>query len=204
MDDRPGKSNLVVCATASSHIALLPAHLRLIKSSLPVDIQVVMTSSAACMLPPRTLEICGIKVWTDKDEVLDDGRPVHVALVRWLDVALLLPATANSIGKIANGLCDGLARLTFIGAHGAVRAIAPAMNECLWSASSVQRNVRALCQEGIDLISPNGVQPFADGNVGMGLSPTPKRVLDYLSGVVGARSADGACGQVSGASPTAR
>lgn len=180
VDGTQRPANLVICATGSSHVALLPAHLRVIQSTLPVNIRVVMTPAATSILSRSTLESIGFNVWTDDDRIFDDGRPTHVALTRWADILLVLPASANSIGKMAHGICDGLSGLLFMGAHTAERAVAPAMNECLWTSPGLQRNLDSLRRDGVGVIAPQAGQPFTTGDVGVGLSPTPRRIVDYL------------------------
>lgn len=83
----------------------------------------------------------------------DDKKPEHIALCDWADVFLIAPASANTIGKIANGMCDNL--LTSLAcAFQKQLFIAPAMNTGMYNNKAVQKNIETLKANGVKIIAP--------------------------------------------------
>lgn len=118
------------------------------------DVRVVLTRAASQFITPLTLEtISGHPVSVE----MFDGRPhagiEHTALSALADVVLIAPATANFLGKVANGIADDLLT-TLIMAATCPMVIAPAMNERMWRNSLVQRNVRRLRAAGYSFVDP--------------------------------------------------
>lgn len=95
------------------------------------------------------------EVLTSRDAMSDIWKPTHIDLASWADVALLAPATASTIGKLACGNASGLLAETFLALPSDVpRYIAPAMNGHMLNQPSVQRNLNQLEEDGFIIISP--------------------------------------------------
>jgi len=127
-------------------------------------VKVIMTPSAKDFITPLTLSVLS------KDDVLvdsfdpDSGRWTnHVELGMWADLMIIAPATANTIGKMAGGICDNLLLMTFLSARCPV-FIAPAMDLDMWKHDSTLSNLEILKKRNVHLIAP------ADGELASGLS----------------------------------
>ena len=115
-------------------------------------IQVVMSHHAQSFITPLTLQaVSGNPVRT---ELMDEGAEAamgHIELARWADLIVVAPATANFMARLAGGFADDLLATLCLAARGPV-ALAPAMNEVMWSAAATQRNARrlfAIAQGGV-------------------------------------------------------
>ncbi|SDP98977.1 phosphopantothenoylcysteine decarboxylase / phosphopantothenate--cysteine ligase [Lentzea jiangxiensis] len=94
------------------------------------------------------------EVYTNRDEIMKVWRPGHIELADWAEVAVVVPATAAVIGKLANGIAEGLLCETFLAFRPEVRkVIAPAMNGHMLHQPSVQRNIDSLKEDGYVVIS---------------------------------------------------
>ena len=173
--------NLLIVATGSIHVALLPVYLQLIQQRVRVALRVVMTADAARFLPPRTVaDFANVEVYSELHDRLPEGHAVHVGLPLWADRILVLPGTANSIAKAANGVTDDAASLCVQG-FGGPRHVAPAMSQTLWNSPATKRNVATLTDDGWLIITPRACEAMGTGHPGEGLSPTPRRVIEHLT-----------------------
>jgi len=128
------------------------------------EVKVIMTPAAKDFITPLTMSVLS------KDDVLSDtfedksGRWTnHVELGLWADLIIVAPATANTVGKMATGICDNLLLMTYLSARCPV-FIAPAMDLDMWKHASTQENIKLLQGRGIHLLAP------ADGELASGLS----------------------------------
>lgn len=95
------------------------------------------------------------EVYTTKDSLSDIWHPTHIELADWADSALVAPATATTIGKLACGIAEGLLAESFLALPPEVpRFIAPAMNGNMLNQPSVQRNLSRLSEDGFTIIAP--------------------------------------------------
>ena len=130
------------------------------------DVCVVMTESARKLVSEclfRTLS--KNPVLTDLFES-PDWRPGHVALAERADLMVVAPATANFIGKLANGIADDVLSTSAIAFHKKV-LLAPAMNTHMWRHPAVQKNCETLRSWNIDFVGPASGH-LACGDVGEG------------------------------------
>lgn len=121
------------------------------------DVKVMMTDAATRFVTPITFEaLSGNHVYTSLWETGEFPHTAHIELARWADRVLIAPATANLIGKLANGLCDDLVSTVLTAVpRDTPRHVAPAMNADMWANPIVQRNVKTLRDElGYQLIGP--------------------------------------------------
>lgn len=129
--------------------------------------RVVMTRAATEFITPLTMQaLSGNPVHLDLLDTEAEAAMGHIELARWADMVLVAPATADFMARLANGQADDLLS-TLCLATSAQLALAPAMNQAMWSNSSTQANLKQLQQRGIELIGPDeGSQ--ACGDVGPG------------------------------------
>lgn len=99
----------------------------------------------------------------------------HVALGQWADLFIVAPCSANTLGKMANGLCDNMLLATYLSAKCPV-AVAPAMDLDMWIHPSVQKNVQTLIQNGNHIIQPEDGE-LASGLVGKGRMADPENIV---------------------------
>ncbi|MFN3876478.1 MAG: bifunctional phosphopantothenoylcysteine decarboxylase/phosphopantothenate--cysteine ligase CoaBC, partial [Flavobacteriales bacterium] len=139
--------------------------------------QVVMTPSAHAFATPLTrATLCKRPVLTEL--FARDGSGAwndHVHLARWADALLIAPATANTLGKLAHGLCDNLLLACCLSAACPVFA-APAMDLEMWRDPATQANMQALRARGIRLIGPECGE-LASGLVGEGRMSEPEAIV---------------------------
>ena len=110
------------------------------------EVKVVMTPAAAGFITPLTLSTLS------KNEVLTElshnsSWANHVMLGRWADVMLIAPLSCNTLGKMANGICDNLLMAVYLSATCPVMA-APAMDEDMWHHPSTQTNLKRIKESG--------------------------------------------------------
>jgi phosphopantothenoylcysteine decarboxylase len=116
-------------------------------------VSVLMTPSAKQFVGPATFAaLTGTPVVED---LFDPAFPLgaHIELSRTCELFVIAPATANLLGKTANGLADDLISTTYLAFNGRV-FMAPAMNGEMWAKASVQRNVKFLESDGVEMIGP--------------------------------------------------
>ncbi len=103
----------------------------------------------------------------------------HIELADWTDIAVVVPATANFIAKIANGIADDAASTTFL-ATAAPKYVIPAMNSHMWSNPAFQRNLQQLKQDGIFVMDPDTGR-LAEGYNGKGRMPEPAAIMNWVN-----------------------
>ncbi|SCC95287.1 fused 4'-phosphopantothenoylcysteine decarboxylase; phosphopantothenoylcysteine synthetase, FMN-binding [Thiomonas sp. X19] len=141
------------------------------------QVQVVMTTAATHFVGPATFQaLSGRLVATDQWQPLAASGMDHIDLVRAADALVVAPASADCLGKAANGLGDDLLS-TLVLARGAVPTVfAPAMNREMWANAAVQRNVQRLREDGVRIAGPaSGEQ--ACGEVGEGRMIEPEHIV---------------------------
>lgn len=144
-----------------------------------VEVKVVMTSSAKEFITPLTLSTLSKNpVLTEfiKDETGQWNN--HVELGLWADVILIAPASANSIAKMANGICDNLLSAVYLSARCPV-FLAPAMDLDMLSHASTQTNLRKITSFGNHLIDPTYGE-LASGLIGTGRMAEPEEIIIHL------------------------
>ena len=122
----------------------------------------VMTRSACEFITPLSLAaLTGEKAYTDLFSLTDEAEMGHIRLAREADLVLVVPATANLMARVANGIADDLAS-TILLATTAPVMMAPAMNPVMWGHVATQTNHATLIRRGVEMIGPD------DGNMACG------------------------------------
>jgi phosphopantothenoylcysteine decarboxylase/phosphopantothenate--cysteine ligase len=107
----------------------------------------------------------------------------HLELVARADAFIVAPASANTVAKLATGICDSMLTTSFL-ACTAPRIVAPAMNDRMWDAAATQANVATLRERGITVIEPDTGPLASRGEYGAGRLPEPERLMAELEAVL--------------------
>lgn len=108
----------------------------------------------------------------------NDGHIAHIELADWTDLAVVAPASADVIAKLANGIADDAVTSTLLATH-APTVIVPAMNSHMWEKSATQRNLRLLKEDGYLVMDPADGQ-LAEGYSGKGRFPEPAVIKKFI------------------------
>lgn len=150
---------------------------------LGFSVHVLMTKNATQFVSPLTFEtISSNRVIINTFDRDFEWNVKHVALARKADVAAIVPATANLIGKMANGIADDMLTTTLLALRCPV-IVAPAMNTSMYENPSVTRNLEKLKQDGIIIIEPDSGM-LACGDVGKGRLADPSVILDKIVSMI--------------------
>ncbi|TSB46286.1 Mersacidin decarboxylase [Alkalicoccobacillus porphyridii] len=116
------------------------------------NVKVIITEQADKLFPASSLSLFCNDIFQDNHETIHPSEVSHVGLARWSDLFIVLPATANKIGQVANGLGMDLLSSTILASKSPV-LFCPNMNEAMWNNFYVKRNL-ALLEEGGHIIIP--------------------------------------------------
>ncbi|MCR2042567.1 bifunctional phosphopantothenoylcysteine decarboxylase/phosphopantothenate--cysteine ligase CoaBC [Anaerosalibacter massiliensis] len=151
---------------------------------LDANIQVIMTEAATEFVSPLTFQTLSQNfVYVDMFEEPKTWEVEHISLAEKADLILVAPATANTIGKIANGIADDMLS-TVIMATEAKVIFAPAMNSHMYSNPIVEENMNKLSNLGYEFIEP-GSGLLACGTYGAGRMAEPLNIIEYVKGYFG-------------------
>ena len=140
------------------------------------DVVAVMTESATRFVGPITFEaITRRRVITDQFEPGANSDIEHIALASTIDLLLIAPATANIIGKMANGIADDFLSTLYTATRAQV-LVAPAMNTQMFAHEAVRRNLDTLTRQGVRFVEP-GEGYLACGWVGKGRLAEPDEIV---------------------------
>ena len=154
---------------------------RLVQSDARVT--VAMTPSAEKFVGATTFEaLTGRPVYRGLFEPQEHFQGEHIGLAQRADVYVIAPATANCIGKLANGLADDLVSTLALTVTAPV-AIAPAMNTEMWNKPAFQRNLARVREDGIHIIQP-GSGWLSCGQVGTGRMAEPAEIYDAIESLL--------------------
>ncbi|BAB06229.1 bifunctional phosphopantothenoylcysteine decarboxylase/phosphopantothenate--cysteine ligase CoaBC [Halalkalibacterium halodurans] len=143
------------------------------------EVKVVMTEGAKKFVTPLTFQaLTRHPVYDDTFSEPDPSEIAHIQLADWADVIIIAPATANLIGKLANGVADDMLS-TMLLATKAPIYLAPAMNVNMYEHPAVQRNMQQLAKDGYRLLEP-GAGYLACGWIGKGRMPEPEDLLKTI------------------------
>jgi len=173
------KKNIIlgVCGSIAAYkSAILVRYL--IKAG--ANVKVILTADASNFITPLTLATLSKNpVYTQYFEAETGVWSNHVELGLWADYMIIAPASANTIGKMANGLCDNLLTAVYLSAKCPV-FFAPAMDLDMWKHESTQENIDRLKSFGNTLIAPNSGE-LASGLFGEGRMAEPDEIVAFLT-----------------------
>jgi phosphopantothenoylcysteine decarboxylase / phosphopantothenate---cysteine ligase len=140
------------------------------------EVKVILTDSAQKFITPLTFQtLTRQEVYTDTFEEKEPAVVSHIDLADWADLVLIAPATANVIGKLANGIADDMLTTTLLAVTSDI-LIAPAMNVNMFNHPAVKKNMETLASFGWRFIEPNeGL--LACGYVGKGRLAEPEELV---------------------------
>ncbi|MFD1204096.1 MULTISPECIES: bifunctional phosphopantothenoylcysteine decarboxylase/phosphopantothenate--cysteine ligase CoaBC [Sporosarcina] len=143
------------------------------------EVKVIMTSSAKEFVTPLTFQVMSRNdVFFDTFDEKDSKVIAHIDLADWADLVIVAPATANVIGKMANGLADDMVTTTLLATTAEVW-IAPAMNVHMYDNEAVKRNIQTLSEDGFRFIEPSEGY-LACGYVGKGRLEEPEKIVELV------------------------
>lgn len=144
------------------------------------DVRIVMTPDAHHFVTPLTLStLSKNEVLTNMVNDSNGSWNNHVDLALWADIILIAPATANTIAKMANGICDNLLLAVYFSAK-CKTYIAPAMDLDMYAHPSTHRNLHMLQQDGV-IVLPVAHGELASGLTGKGRMLEPEEILSFVS-----------------------
>jgi phosphopantothenoylcysteine synthetase/decarboxylase len=146
------------------------------------DIITMISEAAKAFVTPQSLAVMsGYTCYTDKDEWNNTNEVVHIKLAKWCDVCLIAPLTANTLAKLANGLCDNLLTSTIRALGNKPLIIAPAMNTRMWDNHLTEDHLNALKNYyNLSIISPVE-KVLADGDEGVGGLAEDEVIISFIN-----------------------
>jgi phosphopantothenoylcysteine decarboxylase/phosphopantothenate--cysteine ligase len=173
------KGKCVILGVTGSIAAYKIANLASALVKLHADVTVIMTQNATNFINPITFEtLTGNKCLVDTFDRNFQYSVEHVALAKRADIVLVAPASANVIGKMANGIADDMLTTTILACK-CPKLISPAMNTNMYENPIVQDNLKKLEQYGYHIITP-AVGYLACGDTGAGKMPEPEVLLKHI------------------------
>lgn len=143
------------------------------------EVHVLMTENATNFINPITFEsLTGTKCLVDTFDRNFQFQVEHVSIAKKADVALIAPASANVIGKLAHGIADDMLTTTVMACK-CKKIISPAMNTNMFENPIVQDNLKTLAHYGFEVIAP-AEGYLACGDTGAGKMPEPETLLSYI------------------------
>ncbi|MEP1094748.1 MAG: bifunctional phosphopantothenoylcysteine decarboxylase/phosphopantothenate--cysteine ligase CoaBC [Cyclobacteriaceae bacterium] len=167
---------LAVCGSIAAYKTAFFVRL-LVKES--ADVKVVMTGSAKDFITPLTLATLSKNpVYSEYFEEKSGEWNNHVELGLWADLMIIAPLSANTLGKMANGICDNLLLATYLSAKCPVM-VAPAMDLDMYQHPSTIANLKKLKSFGNEIIDATDGE-LASGLVGQGRMAEPEDLLEIV------------------------
>lgn len=145
-----------------------------------IQVEVIMTAHSQSFITPLTLQSLSKRpVHTDVMAEIDPNRIQHIDLAKKTDLFLVAPASANIIGKLANGIADDMLSTFALAVHGIPMLIAPAMNTYMYTNPIVQDNLKKLTNYGYHIIEPRE-SLLACGDFGVGALATVNDIVQQV------------------------
>ena len=143
------------------------------------EVRVVMTPAATKFVSPLTFQTLSRNpVYVEEFDRPVEWRPEHISLAD-CDLAVVAPASANTLAKLRHGIADNLLTSTLLATRAPV-AVAPAMNDGMWESPVTQENIAALGARGVKVLVP-GTGELACGTVGLGRMAEPAEIFAALA-----------------------
>jgi phosphopantothenoylcysteine decarboxylase/phosphopantothenate--cysteine ligase len=173
------KGKCVILGVTGSIAAYKIANLASALVKQHADVTVIMTQNATNFINPITFEtLTGNKCLVDTFDRNFQYSVEHVALAKRADIVLVAPASANVIGKMANGIADDMLTTTILACR-CPKLVSPAMNTNMYENPIVQDNLKKLEKYGFEIITP-AVGYLACGDTGAGKMPEPEVLQQHI------------------------
>jgi phosphopantothenoylcysteine decarboxylase/phosphopantothenate--cysteine ligase len=174
---------IILAITGSIAAYKTPQLVRLLVAA-GAEVQVLMTGAAADFVSPLALATVSQK---EVFSSVSNGSQWnnHVHLGRWADIMLIAPCSANTLARMASGLCDNMVQAVYLSAACPV-VVAPAMDEDMWLHASTRRNIETIRSFGNEVI-PVGHGELASGLIGAGRMAEPAEIVNYVDDLLTAR-----------------
>ncbi len=168
---------ILLCVTGGI-AAFKSAELVRMMTKQGAEVRVAMTAAATRFVGPLTFQALSTRsVLLDLFDPQRESQISHIEAARWPDCIVIVPATANIIGKLANGLADDLVSTLLLAARKTI-VIAPAMNWAMWQNEIVQANLKRLSEHSRFVIVPPDSGELACGEEGKGRLAALDEILD--------------------------
>ncbi len=171
------KGKKIIVAISGSIAAYKSATLTRLLIKAGAEVQILMTDAAKGFITPLTLATLS-KRPVHSEVSSEEGWNNHVELGLWADAFVVAPATATTLSKMANGICDSIITATYLSARCPV-FVAPAMDLDMWKHPATVANIQKLTQYGNQVL-PVGFGELASGLVGEGRMAEPEDIVAYL------------------------
>ena len=145
------------------------------------EVKVIMTDSAKKMISKNLFAVISENKVLDNDDMFNEnsnGNIYHIELTRWADLTVVVPATANIIAKLANGIADDLLSTTLLATNKNI-IVVPTMNTQMWESKPFQRNLLQIKEDGVIVIEPKD-GTLACGEKGKGRMEEPKIIFKEI------------------------
>ena len=148
------------------------------------DLRCILTKNAENFITPLSVAtLSGQRVFQDIFSLTDETEIGHITLARDCDLAVVVPASANLLAKMAHGLADDLASTALLARDGAI-LVAPAMNTRMWNHPATQANMALLQARGVQVVGPEAGF-LAEGEVGMGRLAEVPAIMNAITTALG-------------------
>lgn len=173
------KGKTVLLGVTGSIAAYKIAYLASALKKLHAEVHVLMTKNATNFITPITFEsLIGTKCLVDTFDRNFQFQVEHISIAKKADVAMIAPASANVIGKLAHGIADDMLTTTLMACK-CKKFISPAMNTNMFENPILQDNLKTLEHYGYEVIQPASGY-LACGDTGAGKMPEPETLLSYI------------------------
>ncbi|MGL5900607.1 MAG: flavoprotein [Lactobacillaceae bacterium] len=135
------EKNVLLCATGSGALLGIAEYMAYLTTKFK-HVRVILTKNAEQLMPTTAASQLCEKVYTN-DIVFDDKQKNHINIARWADIIIVLPMTANTLGKLANGIADTF-MTTILLSYNETVLIYPCMNNLMWKNVLIQKNIKKL------------------------------------------------------------
>ena len=173
------KNKNIVLGVSASIAAYKSATLTRLLVKSGAEVKIIMTPSAIDFITPLTLSTLSKNpVYSEYWDTKSGQWHNHVDLAQWADLILIAPASANTLAKMANGICDNLLLATYLSAQSKV-AFAPALDLDMYIHPAVKANIAKLTEFG-NLLIPAESGELASGLVGEGRMAEPETIINFV------------------------
>ena len=174
------KEKKILIGVCGSIAAYKTAYLIRLLKKQHADVRVIMTPSASGFITPLTLSTLSKNPVLTRFTANDQGEwNNHVELGLWADIFVIAPASANTLAKMANGICDNLLLAVYLSARCPVY-VAPAMDLDMYKHASTQTNMRKLQESGVKMIDAEYGE-LASGLTGTGRMAEPENIVSIIN-----------------------